>query len=65
MKEKLVGQAFPIPMGQWDLETGVWTPNEHLKASRAEQYNHNVKYGYLEKGSYLERGNDYGEQAES
>ena len=56
--ERKKKQAYPVPMGGWCPESGLWTHNPHLKASREEQCRHNVEHGYLKKGDYNGKESD-------
>lgn len=35
-----------FPLGEWDLHTGYWYPNNYLLMEPKEQYKHNLKYGF-------------------
>lgn len=43
----LNGGIIRCPWGMWDMESGKWTHNENLDMSEKEQFDDNVKNGYL------------------
>lgn len=39
-------KLISIPWGQWDLHSGMWTPNTGIPLSVEDQHSSNVKHGY-------------------
>ncbi len=39
--------TIKCPWGMWNMETGMWQHNPNLKMSEEEQFNDNIKNGFL------------------